>query len=408
MANLHAIHLKSVDELRAAAAAWDDLWWRSDAALPTARAELIAQWVEQFQPRTDFHALAVADDDRLIAALPLVGRRVGRILSAGGLPGNFWSPSGDLLLDPNADTDAAIDLLLATAGQLPWQLLWLNETVPESPRWRTLLRACDRAGVTCAQHERFRVGRVEINGDWELFQKQMSKSHRQGMNRAARRLGCEGDVQFDACSHLGAEQVEPWLHAAFEVEDRSWKGEAGSSVLRTPGMFPFFVRQAQQLAEWGQLQVASLRLDGQRLAFVYGFRAKGVCFAHKIGYDPHFAAFSPGQLLFWRLLEQLHLDGDIRALDFMGPLTESLSRWRPATYGVGRIALALPRPLGRAAMYAYKHWWPRVRQFKQRRADGDRVGAPSDDRVSSVADIPVCRIPGADGNVCPTVVKNLG
>ena len=349
MANLHAIHLKSVDELRAAAMVWDDLWWRSDSALPIARAELIAQWVEQFQPQADFHALAVADGDRWIAALPLVGRRVGRVLSAGGLPSNPWSPSGDLLLDPNADADAAMDLLLATVGQLPWQVLWMNETVPEHSRWQAMLRACDRAGVTCAQHERFRVGRVEIDGDWDQFQKRMSKSHRQSMNRAARRLSSEGDVQFDLYSHLDVEQVEPWLHAAFEVEDRSWKGEAGSSVLHTPGMFPFFVCQARQLAEWDQLQLAALRLDGRTLAFAYGFRVKNTCFAHKIGYDPSFAAFSPGQLLFWLMLEQLHHDGDIRALDFMGPLTESLSRWRPATYGVGRIALALPRPLGRAA-----------------------------------------------------------
>ena len=100
------------------------------------------------------------------------------------------------------------------------------------------------------------------------------------------------------------------------------------------------------------------------LAFICGFRAKGVYFAHKISYDPRMAAFSPGQLLFCHVLEQLHNSSDAWALDFMGPLNQALSRWRPESYGVGRVAIAPRRLAGRAAMYAYKHWWRRFRQWE--------------------------------------------
>ena len=275
MSTLRAVHLNSVADLRANAAAWDDLWWRSDVALPIVRAELVAQWVEQFRPQNGFHALAIEDDGQWIAALPLVGRRVGGLIPAGGLTCNPWSPCGDLLLDPAADADAALDLLLASAGQLPWQLLWLNETLPETSRWQKLLQACDRAGALHTYHERFRVGRIEIGGDWELFVKRMSKGHRQNMNRCVRRLGCEGDLQLQRFPQLDMQQVEPLLQTMFEIEDGSWKGGAGTSVLRTRGMFPFFVRQAEQLAACGQLELAALQLDGQTLAFLYGFRARG-------------------------------------------------------------------------------------------------------------------------------------
>ena len=364
MSDLRCLHLTSVEELRAAASAWDDLWWQSDVALPTVRAELLAQWVEQFKPRARFHALVVADRQRWVAALPLVSCRVGWVIPAGGLPSNPWSPCGELLLNPTADADAALDVLLAAAAELPWHLLWLNEATPEAPRWQALLRACDRAGVAASYHGRFRVGRVEIDQNWDIYQKRLPKNHRQGMRRALRRLACEGDVQFEMQSRLAVQDVEPWLQAAFQVEDCSWKGAAGTSVLRTPGMFRFFVGHAEQLAQWGQLETAALRLDGQVLAFVCGFRAKGVYFAHKIGYDPRLAAFSPGQLLFNHILEQLHKDGETQALDFIGPLTQSLSRWRPATYEIGRVALAPRRLLGRAAMYAYKHWWRPLRDLE--------------------------------------------
>ncbi len=356
VSDLYCKHLTSVDELRADALAWDDLWWRSDVPMPTVRAEVLAQWVEHFRPRGGFHAIVVADGHRWVAALPLVPCRVGWLIPAGGLPTNPWSPCGELLLDASADADAVLDRLVDAARGLPWPLLWLNEAVPEAPRWQAMLRACERTGMRACYHERFRVGRVEIAKDWTAYQKGLRKNHRQGMHRALRRLSEEGNVQFEMQSRLNEAEIEPWLREAFELEDRGWKGLAGSSVLRTPGMFPFFVRHARQLAEWGQLETASLRLNGALIAFVYGYRAKGVYFAHKISYNPRFAEFSPGQLLFRHIFERLHDEEEVRTVDFMGPMTQAMARWRPSTYGVGRIAMAPRHWLGRTALYAYRRW----------------------------------------------------
>jgi hypothetical protein len=387
MSALRTVSLTSIEQLRAAASQWDDLWGRSDAGLPAARAEVIAQWMEHFRPNAAFRAVAIEDDGRWIAALPLVGGRVGWLLPAGGLPGNEWSPCGDLLLDSEAETDAAVDLLLASLSDCPWPLLWLNEASHETLRWRAFLRAAERAGLPTAQRRQYRVGRLEIRQDWDCYQRHLPKNHRQAMTRAARRLDATGQLQFERHSHLAVDQVEPWMRKIFAVEDRGWKGRTGSSVLRKPGMFSFFVGQAEEHARLNQLEIATLRLDERIIAFLYGFRGKGVYFAHKIGYDPEFAAFSPGQVLFFRLIEQLHRDDEVWALDFMGPLSQSLSRWRPATYGVGRIALALRGPLGHAALYAYKNWWPLLSRARAAcsldLSPPDMVPAPAADAPST-------------------------
>lgn len=364
MENSHVIHITSLDDLRNNTGAWDDLWWRSETVLPTARAELLAQWIEQFRPRCNFHALVVSQAGRWIAALPLVSCRIGCLVPAGSMPGNSWSPCGDMLCDSTVDPETVAELLLSAAAQLPWQLLWINDAMPETKRWQAVLRACDRFQLPASYHERYRVGRVELSENWNSYQKQLPKNHRQAMNRAGRKLECEGTVRFEMNSRLEVTAVEPWLTEAFEVEDFGWKGMNGSSVLRTPGMFRFFVNQAKQLARWGQLETAALWLDDRMLAFVYGFRAKGVYFAHKIGYDPRYAPFSPGQFLFYNILERLHDDEQVEALDFVGPLNHSLSRWRPTTYGVGRIVLSPRGMVGRAAMYAYRHIWRRMRRAK--------------------------------------------
>jgi CelD/BcsL family acetyltransferase involved in cellulose biosynthesis len=381
--DLRLLAISSVDELRAAAPAWDDLWWRSDVAMPLLRAELLAQWIEQFKARAAFRALVVAEGDRWVAAMPLVSCHIRGLVSAAVLPGNPWVPCDDMLLDPMSDADAVCEMLLAEIARRRWPLLWLDAIVAETPRWQAFLRACQRAGIPTSYHQRWSVGRVEINQPWDVYQKRLPKNHRQGMVRVARRLACEGEVRFEMGSYLEPGQVEPWLREAFGVEDLSWKGQSGSSILRTRGMSEFFARQARELARLGQLETAALRLDGRMVAFLYGMRAKGVYFAHKISYDPSLAAFSPGQLLFHHILEQLHNDGQAQALDFIGPVNQAQSRWRPATYSIGRLVVAPRRWSGRAALLAYKHIW---RRFADLRTSIASAPQPADHAELSHAD----------------------
>jgi len=358
------VHITSLDQLRTAAPLWDDLWWRSEVTLPTARAELLAQWIEQFTPRADFHALAVENDRQWVAALPLVGRRLGRVIRAGTMPSNQWSLNGELLLDQTAEVDCVLDLLVQGIGELPWQLLWLDEVVLPAPRWKALLAAMDRAGMATERHQRFQVGLIEIDHDWEACKKRWSKKHRSKIQKAARRLEEKYDVQFEMCSQFAPQEVERHLCRAFEIEDRSWKGKAGTSVLRTPGIFDFYVRRARQLAEWGQLELAFLHCNQRPIAFVCGFNTKGVCHWCKIGYDPEYRLFSPGQLLQYYILEQVHGEGECRAVDCLGPMTDALSKWKPTTYEVGRLVVAPRRLAGRVVLHAYKRWWPQIRRLR--------------------------------------------
>ncbi len=69
--------IDTLDAFRPAAEAWDDLWRRSGVALPTKRAPLLIQWIERFAPHAPFVALVVEENGRWLAALPLVGRRLG-------------------------------------------------------------------------------------------------------------------------------------------------------------------------------------------------------------------------------------------------------------------------------------------------------------------------------------------
>jgi len=379
MSRPRLIHIESVGALRDAAPQWDDLWWRSDVARPTVRAELLAQWVEQFAPGARLHALAVEEEGRLVAALPLVPSLKFRWLKMAGMPSNEWSPAGDLLLDAAADAESALDLLVAAMRQLPWRLLWLNHVPLAAPRWQALAEAAGRARVSTDWHEHRQEGRIEIRHDLQAFDAGLSKKHRTKMARCTRRIAERGEVRLEVMPRFEPGEVEPWLRRALEIEDRGWKGESGTSVLRSPGMFAFYLRQAQTLAAWGQLELAFLYCGEVPVSFIYGYAAKGVAHWQKIGYDPQFAACTPGQVLQWHLLRRFQEQPEREAVDTMGPVDRALAQWRPVLCPVGRLAIGPGRLLGRWLVYACKRWGPCLRRL--------RSGAGADARQGPGAEV---------------------
>lgn len=380
MTQLRTVHFESLTALRANAAAWDDLWLRSDATLPSLRAELLAQWVEQFARPERFHAIGIEAEGQLLAALPLVERRVGRLLNAAAMPSNEWSAGGELLLDPavgqafqpvsgqtEISTPRVLDAMVTAIRDVPWPLLSLDEAVLDAPRWQQLRATALRARMTVANHQRWRVGRVAIAGDWASYRASWSRKHRQRMAWAARRLAQRGEVRLVLYSHLAPDDVETIMRHAFELENRGWKGAAGTSILQSQGMADFFVRQAKQAAQWGQLELVFLECGARTVAFSYGLSAKGIFHSLKVGYDPDFAEAVPGQLLRYYLLERFFAEPDRKALDFQGPMTKAHAAWLPATYTIGRMAIAPGPLLGRLAVWAYRTLRPCLRAIRRSR-----------------------------------------
>jgi hypothetical protein len=141
------IHLHSVGELRDVADLWDDLWLRSEVTFPTMRAELLAQWMEQFAAGSRFHAIVVEHDGRWVAALPLLRRKIGRLIDADALPCNEWSSSGEFMLDPSADDDRIMDAFFDAIARCGRSLLWLDEAILEAPRWQIFMQGFDKRRI---------------------------------------------------------------------------------------------------------------------------------------------------------------------------------------------------------------------------------------------------------------------
>jgi CelD/BcsL family acetyltransferase involved in cellulose biosynthesis len=350
------IHLNTIAELRAAAPAWDDLWQRSDCTSPLARAKPIADWLTHFAPAGRFQALVVADEGRWMAALPLVEGRLAGVLRAGVLPCNAWPSGATLLWDAAATDDPGIgEAVSAGAARLPWPLVLLEAAMPARASWRALVRALTAADIPCDLRTRWHVGRLAIGHDWPAAFGRLSGRHRRRMSTSLRKLAGRDKVRFQLHTHLAPHEVEPLVRRAWETEDYGWKGAAGTSVLQTPGAAEFILAQARWLAAEGRLLLAFLDCGPWNAAFCYGVVGKGVLHSFKIGYDPTFAPFSPGHLLHYHLLQALHGDPQVTAVDYIGEMTEYHAAWRPEVYPFARLAFARRGSvLGRATLWGYQ------------------------------------------------------
>ena len=232
--------------------------------------------------------------------------------------------------------------------------MWLEGIDPTSAGWRRLLAACDRIGTTYEfRHDRD-VGLIDITQDWPAYEASWTRNHARNLHKARRRLEQAGEVAFHAYRVRVEAQAEALLTRALDIEERSWKSHSGTSVANHETSRSFITQQARQLASWDALDFCFLDLDGRSIAFEYGYRAKGVHFAHKTGFEEAFASFSPGQLVMQEVLRTLHSDFEIDLLDSLGPLNDGLSRWTTRTYPEGRMLIASPPPWARRVWLAHR------------------------------------------------------
>jgi CelD/BcsL family acetyltransferase involved in cellulose biosynthesis len=362
LAALTCEYLESTAALRFHAGEWDDLWLRSEATLPTSRADLVAQWIEQFAPRGRVRTIVVRQAGQMVAALPLFTARAGS-LSIGRLPGNAWSPAGELLVDPEADFVAALDRLVTGLRQLRLPLVLFEGASTSTPTWQHFAAALQRQAVPAIVRERFQVEQVDISGKWERYFAGRSRNHRRQIRRGQSKAEAVGTLQLRILDQPSQGEIAKWLRRGLEIEDRGWKGAGRSSVLKAPGLFDFYLTQARQLAGWGQLRLVFLEFQGEPIAFEYGWMSKGVYFSPKVAYDESFGQLSPGQLLRAALIERLHSESTCQTIDYLGPSCRATAGWSTGSYPVSRVILATS-PLGRAALAAYEFVRPLVKRFR--------------------------------------------
>jgi len=353
-----------LDEFTARGGLWNDLWTRSDVTLPTVTAGGIAGWCRTFAPDSPFLAVVLEQQNRWIGGLPLVGEKRFGLPFRWRLPSNCWSAAGDLLLDPRCDHADVCRQIIDALADSRYPLLDFELIERRAARWQAFRDELAARSRTTHESDSYHVGVVDILHDWDAYTRSWSANHRQAVRKSKRQLEARGDLRVERIRD-DSPRLQSVLRACFEVEDAGWKGDQGSSVLKTPGMFEYYLDEARAMAASGMLDLWILRFDGEIIAFEYCYQAKGTCFSHKISFDPRWSKQGPGRLLRYFQLEALHRDPETRLLDTLGILCPAKAKWSTRSYTLGRLMADNGSSCGRLAL---RCGW-RAKRLRQRGRD---------------------------------------
>jgi CelD/BcsL family acetyltransferase involved in cellulose biosynthesis/ribosomal protein S18 acetylase RimI-like enzyme len=299
---------------------WERLWAQDPRATPFQSPHwLLPWWRHVGRGRLASLALRSAASGELVGLAPLyvhVDRATRRrhLFPVGIATSDYL----DLLAGPGW-ADRVADAVLATLGQCgnEWDVIEVPQLRPGAP----LLRA---AAATGWRHE---ITAGETNPVLQLaapLPTAMAASLRTARNRAAR----AGGVAYERAE---ARTLPAFLDALVRLHTQRWAGRGGPGVLRDAAVLAAHAEAVPLLHAAGMLRLHGLRVAGELVAVLYCLADPAPaharrCYYYLGGFDPRFAALSPGTLLVAHAIEQARAEG-ATAFDFLRGAESYKYRW---------------------------------------------------------------------------------
>ncbi|HWB11987.1 MAG TPA: GNAT family N-acetyltransferase [Pirellulales bacterium] len=165
---------------------------------------------------------------------------------------------------------------------------------------------------------------IALDESWAVPEQQLSSRRRSDFRRARKHAEQTGQVRAELCAPEEHE-VDRLLDLAFEVERRSWKGEAGTALVDSRAG-EFYRRYARRTARHGQFRVELLYIGELVAAMQLGVVHQNRYWVLKVGYDPRFHRASPGILLMVEAIKRAVAEG-LETYELLGTVEPWIQVW---------------------------------------------------------------------------------
>ena len=260
--------------------------------------EWTVTWWEHYGAGRELRLLMIYCNGELKGILPLflqrqlAGRdaRVGRVLG--------YCTATDLYPDPldivcaEMDADACIEAVLAYLRQSArdWDVLHLRFLTEDG---HLLQSMGDVRGYHARIEQVSAAPYIPITGSYDDYLGKLSANERSNIRRRRRKLiEGRGAVYTDFRSD-DAQQV---LHTLFELHEKRAADKKIDSSFARVDVFTFH-RDLLDRLDRNRVWLRGIRQNNEIVAVFYGFTAGGRVSYYQLGYDPHWADFSPGSVL---------------------------------------------------------------------------------------------------------------
>jgi len=262
----------------------------------------------------------------------------------------------DVLIDPGhlRETLQAFAELLSQCG--PTDPVFFDEMMDSSSCGKELLDELHAAHFPCLSHATPNNPFIELRAQsWVEYTATLHSQLQNNLKKGRRRAEREGELTFNI--HTSEDGLDELLTETFAVEAASWKGEQGSAMQCTPMKERWYRSLGRWAAQRGELQLATLRLNGRLLAFDFALVHRKCVLTFKTGYDQHSAAhLSPGNIMRFELLRFLFEKTNYERYDFMGVCAPWKMQWTNKTDTIRSLSV-YPKSLRGWTRYMVEHGW---------------------------------------------------
>jgi CelD/BcsL family acetyltransferase involved in cellulose biosynthesis len=329
---------------------WDELADRAGAA-PFARPGWICAWWRAFGKGT-FEPVTLRHGGRLTGLIALA-RTHGRLES----PTNWHTPAFSAL----AEDEATLAELVGRVFLQRPPSVRVGFIDPEDPFAASLREAARRTRYSVLERTLVRSPFLDIEGDWEAYERSLSKNVRNDVGRRLRRLSEEGKVTFEVAD--GSERLDELLEEGFAIEAAGWKGKGRTAIASDGRTSGFYHEVARWAARRGTLRLGFLRLDRRPIAFLYDLEENGVHYYLKGGYDPDLGRFSPSKVLLHLMVRRAFEQG-LKRYEFLGGDDSYKLQWARRTRDALQLEAFARTPRGLAERSAYAYARPVARRLR--------------------------------------------
>lgn len=262
---------------------------------------------------TELRCALATTGERLLGVLPLVVRKRG-ILGFGtfcaSTPYDDHTAFGDMLLSEGATSDTFAALLDAGRRELGGGLAEIALRGIAATSATATLGRRPLPGLRGLFDTRGRGSYLPVAaGLWAEHRARLSKNFRQNLRKADNRMREAGLVP--SYEWLTGPEADPERLGTFlALESSGWKGRAGSSIAQDPEWLAFYRTLVKNMHQRGWLEWHLMHVGDKPIAAHLAIRMDRSLVLLKIAYDEAHARYSPGTLLFEKLVERAFADAD--------------------------------------------------------------------------------------------------
>lgn len=167
---------------------------------------------------------------------------------------------------------------------------------------------------------------LAVEGDFESYWSARGRNLRTNLRKQRERLAARGESLRVERLRAPAEIARGVADYA-ALESRGWKAQGGTAVAPGQAQARFYALMLERFAGLGAAEVWRAFIGPRLVACELCLRERGEFVILKTTYDETLAPLSPAALMRREMFEQLFAEGDVRRIEFYGPLKEWHTRW---------------------------------------------------------------------------------